>query len=261
MSIAKLKDIEIYYELHGDGKPLVLIAGYASDHLYWEGMLGKLAQHFQVLTFDNRGAGQTKDADSPFTIETMANDTMALIKYLNLAQPHIVGHSMGGAVAQAFAHQYPDHLNKLIIANSAHKLKLKTFLAMESLLNLRKDSIAFDHLIDTALPWFFSSAYLADPKHIELFKKSILNNPYLQSIEDQERQLNAMKSFDSQSWLHEIKVPTLIIGSEEDILNLPLECQHLATALHAGLVTVPGGHSSPIEQAEKLSKLIMDFLN
>lgn len=62
-------------------------------------MLNKLKSYFEVLVFDNRGIGQTKDAGDFFTLETMADDTMKLIKKLGLERPHILGQSMGGAIA------------------------------------------------------------------------------------------------------------------------------------------------------------------
>lgn len=78
-------------------------------------MLNGLATRFQVLIFDNRAIGQTKDNNTPFTLEIMAEDTMALVQQLGLENPVILGQSMGGAIAQIIAKNYATQINKLII--------------------------------------------------------------------------------------------------------------------------------------------------
>ncbi len=132
---------------------------------------------------------------------------------------------------------------------------------MESLLNLRKENILFDLLIEAGIPWFFSSEYLAEPKNIATFKENLKNNPYPQSLKDQARQFRTIPPFDSRGWLHEIKVPTLVIAAEDDILTLPAESQQLAQGLpNAQFITIPGGHSSPLEHPAIVNDAILKFL-
>ena len=257
----KINDIDIYYELHGIGQPLVLISGYACDHAFWTVMMSKLITRFQVLIFDNRAVGQTKDDGSPFKLDLLAEDVMGLVHQLGLIQPHIVGHSMGGAIAQIIAKKYPNEINKMIILNSAATFNIRTIKALESMLNLRKANVPFDLLIETCMPWLFSSGYLAKPENILSFKESVMNNLYLQSMKDQERQFNAIVDFDSRSWLNELKTESLIISSTEDILDLPTEGQELKeNILQAEFKLIPGGHSSPIEQPHEVCELIFNFL-
>jgi pimeloyl-ACP methyl ester carboxylesterase len=261
MPLAKLKNIDIYYEIHGEGKPLVMVAGYTCDHTFWNPMLNSLTKHFQTLIFDNRAIGQTKDTNDSFTLETMAEDTMALIQYLHLVQPVIIGQSMGGAIAQIIAHKFSEQISKLVIMNSTTKFNMRTLKAIESLLNLRKNNLSFDLLVETGMPWFFSSDYLAKSGNIGAFKENLQNNPYPQSLEDQERQFKALQSFDSQSWLSEINNPTQIIAAEDDIIATVSESQRLAKDIKgAKLRIIPGGHSSSLEQAESLNQIISNFL-
>jgi 3-oxoadipate enol-lactonase len=261
MAITNINGLDIYYELHGQGNPLVLIAGYTCDHTFWGEMLDELTKAYQVLIFDNRGVGQTKDANSSFTLETMAEDTMTLVQQLGLVHPHILGQSMGGAIAQLIAKKYADKINKLIILNSVAKFNIRTIQALESQLNLRKENVLFDLLIESSMPWFFSSDYLDKPENITAFKEIVQNNPSPQSIQDQERQFTALRQFDSRGWLQEIKTPTLIISAEEDIVCLPVESQQLANnVLNAQFITIPYGHSSPLEQPSKVNKALLQFL-
>ena len=170
MPTININGVDIYYELHGQGDPLVLIAGYTCDHTFWNAMLDELAGKFRVLIFDNRGIGQTKDNGASFTLEMMAEDIVALIQQLGFLNPHILGQSMGGAIAQMIAKKYSDKINKLIILNSAAKFNTRTVKALESLLNLRKKDVSIDLLIEASMPWFFSSEYLTKSENISAFK-------------------------------------------------------------------------------------------
>ncbi|CDZ77544.1 Putative non-heme bromoperoxidase BpoC [Legionella massiliensis] len=260
MAFLKVNGASIYYEVHGQGEPLVLVAGYTCDHLFWSAMLDELAKKFQVLVFDNRAVGQTTDDGALFSLDDMAQDTMALIEHLGLKRPHILGQSMGGAIAQIIAKKYPDKIGKLIILNSTGKFNRRTDLALESLINLRKQDLSLDLLIEAAMPWFFSSAYMSDPKNIIAFKDAITGNPYPQSIEDQIRQCRNIPTFNSQSWQHEIKAPALVIAAVEDIIALPSESQELAKGINAQFVLIPGAHSSPLEQHQEVNKAVVNFL-
>ncbi|OJV09288.1 MAG: hypothetical protein BGO14_02855 [Chlamydiales bacterium 38-26] len=89
-------EIEIYYEIHGEGYPLVLIAGLGCDMSIWDPILDLLKRHFKIIIFDNRGVGRSSSPSQPYTISDMALDTWNLIAKLELHKPHVLGHSMGG---------------------------------------------------------------------------------------------------------------------------------------------------------------------
>lgn len=261
MPTIDVEDVSVYYELYGKGQPLVLIAGYCCDHTFYSFILDELTQHFQVLIFDNCGVGQTKDSNKTLNLELMAQTTILLVRSLGLNQPHILGQSMGGAVAQIIARDYTREINKLIILNSAAKFSLRSILASESLLNLRKNNVPLSLLIDTSLPWFFSDDFLSVPQNISFFKEALINNPFPQSIQDQERQLMALKNFDARTWVNRLNIETLIVAAEQDIIVSPEESRELAQSIaKSQFVLIPGGHSSPLEQPQIVSKHIIEFL-
>jgi len=102
MPVATLSDVSIYYEIHGDGEPLVLIGGLANDVADNLAMVLMLAQHFEVIAFDNRGVGRSDKPDISYSIETMAADTAELLDALGIQQAHILGASrqfVGSVVA------------------------------------------------------------------------------------------------------------------------------------------------------------------
>src|SRR6266700_2919026 len=99
MPYLKIDDIQMYYEIHGDGEPLLLIVGLGTDISEWDGIIRWLAQKYQVLAFDNRGAGRTDKPDVPYSIEMMADDTAELMKALAIERASLLGISMGGKIA------------------------------------------------------------------------------------------------------------------------------------------------------------------
>jgi len=261
MAVASINGVDIYYESHGNGHPLVLVAGYGCDHTFWGAMLDDLAENFQVILFDNRGIGQTSDSGSAFKLETLADDTAALIKHLDLKQPHIVGQSMGGAIAQILAKKYPRHIGKLVILNSAAKINARTLMALKNFTKLVIENVALELIIETSMPWFFSSEFLTSPERVERYIDVVKANPYPQSVENQTRQFNALVDFDAHAWAHEISTPTLLIAAKDDIVALNYESQWLASNIpNAHFEIIPGGHSSPLERPKDVNRAVLKFL-
>jgi pimeloyl-ACP methyl ester carboxylesterase len=108
--------IDIYYAIAGAGEPLVLIAGLGYNSWMWHKMIPGLAKHFRVIAFDNRGVGESDKPAGPYTAQMLADDTAALMQSLGVARAAILGHSMGGFIAQAFALSYPERVSKLILS-------------------------------------------------------------------------------------------------------------------------------------------------
>ena len=110
--------INICYETHGAGDALILISGLGYDRWQWHKMTSGLSQYFQVIVFDNRGAGESDKPAGPYVAQLLADDTAALLEALGHKQAFIMGHSMGGFVAQALALSRPDLVKKLILAST-----------------------------------------------------------------------------------------------------------------------------------------------
>ena len=114
----KTNNIELYYEVYGAGQPLVLISGLGYPLWQWHKMVPFLAEHFQVITFDNRGVGQSDKPAGPYTAQMLATDTAGLLDALGIEKAIIAGHSMGGFVAQAMALDFPQKVAKLILCST-----------------------------------------------------------------------------------------------------------------------------------------------
>ena len=95
----KVNDIEIYYEVHGQGDPLILIMGLRRNVEWWYSQIPTLSKHFKLLAFDNRGAGLSDKPKTDYSIHLFADDTAELMQFLNIKRAHVLGISMGGYIA------------------------------------------------------------------------------------------------------------------------------------------------------------------
>lgn len=117
MPKATVNGIELYYESHGKGDPLVLISGLGYDLWIWHMMVPDLAENFRVITFDNRGVGKSDKPPGAYSAAMLAEDTAGLIEFLGYEKAHVYGHSMGGLVAQELVISRPDVVDKLILSS------------------------------------------------------------------------------------------------------------------------------------------------
>jgi pimeloyl-ACP methyl ester carboxylesterase len=116
---AEVKGIDLYYETHGTGRPIILLHGGLGSGEMFEPIIPALTERHQVITPDLQGHGRTADIDRPIDVRLMADDIAALIDHLGLDRPDLVGYSLGGGVAFFTASKYPGKVRKLVMA-SAH---------------------------------------------------------------------------------------------------------------------------------------------
>ena len=210
MPTVQVNDITMYYELQGEGEPVVLIAGLRLDLSEYHGIDSWLAQKYQVVAFDNRGAGRTDKPDIPYSIEMMADDTAGLLQALGIRAAYIIGISMGGRIALALALQHPQLVKKLLLVSTSARVPKRgwRFRLME---------------IITLLP--------------------ILKGKYPQPLYAYLRQRQASGAYNCTDRLHELHMPTEILHCKND-KTAPDE---LAEEMRAGIagskiITFQGGH-------------------
>ena len=210
MPEVKVNDIQVYYEIHGEGELLVFIAGLGSDLSENGEIIGWLAQKYQVLAFDNRGVGRTDKPDIPYSIEMMANDTTELMQSLGMRQANILGISMGGRIALALALAHPERVKKLIlVSTSAQTTKRNRWMPLLGRVS--------------TLPIF----------------RSKYPQPYYAHI----RQRQASSAYNCADRLHELHMPTVILhGKKDSIVPYPVAQELHAAIQGSKLITFEGGH-------------------
>jgi len=118
MPRARTGEIEIYYEVHGQGLPLIMILGLGQDIATWDFQVSEFSKYFRLIVFDNRDSGRSSQCLAPYTTEDMARDTLGLMDYLHIERAHILGTSMGGMIAQQVALLVPERVMSLVLAST-----------------------------------------------------------------------------------------------------------------------------------------------
>ena len=205
----------MYYEIHGDGFPFILITGLAGDVNWWNlEDIKKYAEHFKTIIFDNRGAGRTDKPNMSYTMDLFASDVLGLMDALNIEKAHILGSSLGGMITQEIAINHPERVEKLILC-STHCGGSEMIKPSQEVLEMMTSSK--QDLIDGIIALCFTDKFIkSNPKQISKFKSQISQTriPPKSYI----LQLQSVNSFDTYSRLKHIEAPTLILHGEEDIL-------------------------------------------
>jgi pimeloyl-ACP methyl ester carboxylesterase len=260
MAIVEANGQGIYCEVHGDGEPLLLIAGFACDHTVWDLVLPPLAKRFRVVAFDGRGMGRTP-GPGPASIREMAADAVAVLDALETGPAHVVGHSMGGMVAQQLALSHPQHVRTLTLAATCAQVGCRAqsvIVSAAELAELVEPAVA----ARAALPWMYSDAFFATPGAADQTVEQMLANPFQPTVEGISRQSEAIGEFDASARLGEISCPTLVMVGREDILFPVESARQLADGIpDAQLVVLERtAHLLVIESPDAVTATMLKFL-
>jgi pimeloyl-ACP methyl ester carboxylesterase len=262
MPKVRVGGIELYYEVAGQGEPVVLIMGFGGDHQAWGFQYRELAGRYRVVAFDNRGAGQSDAPDLPYTTRMMAEDTIGLMDALGIDRAHVVGASMGGMIAQELALAHPARVRSLQLHCTLAQPDAQSRALIQAWRGARP-ALTREQYLRLQFLWLFSPATWQDrPDFIEMILANGVANPFLQSDVGFIRQGDAILTHDALDRLPSLRAPTLVTVGEDDILVPPRFSRGLAAAIRgAELHTVPGaGHVHFWEQVETFNRLCLTFL-
>jgi len=266
MPAANVNGIDIYYKVHGEGEPLLLIAGLGYDLWMWHKMVPGLAEHFQVITFDNRGVGLSGKPAGPYTAQMLAADTAGLLDALDVDSAHVMGHSMGGFVAQALALDHPGKVRKLILSATnfggprhvpvtPEALAVLTDMTSDPITRLRRGIV-----ISTG-PGFAEE----HPELIDEWVQYRVEHPidphgYGAQLGVGMALLAEAASFEHR--LKDVSAPTLILHGQHDKVVPPENARLLAGQIPNSTVKIlPGaGHFFPFEVPDGAVRAIVEFL-
>jgi len=137
MPTVKVNDVNLYYEVSGQGAPLILIMGLRRNVSWWYQQIPDLSQHFRVIAFDNRGAGRSDKPVMEYSISLFADDTAGLMNALGIKTAHILGISMGGYIAQELAIRHPEMVRSLILGCTSPGGNRAVIMSEERMKNLQ----------------------------------------------------------------------------------------------------------------------------
>lgn len=250
METITVNGVRLAYERRGTGSPLVLLHGYPLDHHLWDEVAPFLVDTFDLILPDLRGFGESSTVDSFYTVEDIASDIAALLDHLEIRKAAIVGHSMGGYVALAFARLYPERVSGLGLVSSQ----------------------VLADAPDRKEGRYKSAAEVADKgigSVVAAMTPKFTSNQKLQEVarESMERQqpaayIGALKAMaergDSTPLLSSLNVPVVLIHGDVDQL-IPIDrAREVKAALpNAYLVEIRGaGHMPMMEDKEKTAEAL-----
>ena len=251
----------LYYEEAGQGEPLLMVMGLGTDHLGWILQVPEFSKHYRVITFDNRDVGQSKQADGPYEVADMAGDALALADHLELDTFHLLGMSMGGAIAQEMALIAPERLRTLTL--------IVTFggggnwgVERARLWSEIRSLIDRDTHLDWLLLFGMSEQFYDDPARVEYSKQLLRANPHPQSPEAFGRQVQASGRHEARERLPQISVPTHVIGAEHDTLIPVWKSKEIAQLIPGATYSVMprAPHALNMERAEEFNEMVLGWL-
>jgi len=254
-------DVDLHYEIRGRGKPVLLVAGLASDNAFWLPVVDDLATQHQVIVVDNRGSGRTTPLDIPTSIAAMADDCAALVRHLQLPSVDLVGHSMGGMIAQECAIRHAALFDRLVLAatgpvNSVRNNDL--FASWAILFTKIERALWFRNLYY----WVLSAGFFDKKASIDALVQLAATYPYQQSAAALAGQVRAIAAFDSTRYLSVIQARTLVLAGTADLLFSVGSSAAFAKAIpHASFHAIEGAaHSFPVELPQEFTRRVLAFL-
>jgi pimeloyl-ACP methyl ester carboxylesterase len=259
MAWAELTDVRCYYEVLGEGEPLLLIPGLGVTAAVWDPIAGDLAQHFSLILVDNRGMGRSLARREPTTLSDFCSDLVELLDHLQVERTHVLGLSLGGVIAHRFAVDHGSRVNRLVLASCTDRftpyLRHIALLLGQTLRRMRSNAFAQTMEVMGTSPQYLDS----QPELIEQrIREKCAQNIPPQAIG---RQLRCLAS--SKSELDDpVLAPTLVVAGEHDFLIPNCYAREMASRIPGSrFVMIPGGGHNPlVECPDQTLPLITEFL-
>ncbi|MFH0786820.1 MAG: alpha/beta hydrolase [Pseudomonadota bacterium] len=257
-----LDDPGIYYEVHGQGEPLVFLNGIMMNTLSWVDHIARLKDHYQLIIYDLRDQGQSSRLEEGYDIGIHAEDLKKLLDHLKIPKAHLWGLSYGGQVALIFSLKYPHRVDKLVLSNTSAYVD-QYLLSLGELWKRAARLYEGEAFFDLALIPIYSRAFynnhydwLANRR--KLFK-DFLTRPWFDGFI---RLASSNATYDIRSQLADLKHQILLIAAQEDIITPYAQMLEMSRALvNAQIVCLPEtGHAAFLEKMDTVCTLLKGFL-
>ncbi len=250
-------NLDIHYESCGKGEPVLLLHGLGSSGLDWEYQIDALALHYQTITVDFRGHGQSWKPAGRYSVPLFAADIIELIETLKLPPAHLVGLSMGGMVAFQLAIDAPQLVKSLVIINSGPELILRTL--SERMMFLQRTlivrTLGIKHLAS-----FLGKLLLPEP-HQQQRQSTLIQRWSKNDKAAYLKSLRALIGWSVTNQLDQIACPALVVSADQDYTPVSFKQAYLTKMPRAELAVIHDSrHLSPIDQPDQVNEAILAFL-
>ena len=262
MPKVSVNGLKLFYEIEGEGEPVVLIPGFAAGRWIWFKQTADLSRKFRVIVFDPRGVSASDKPEGSQTIGLLADDIAHLLKTIGIESAHVVGASFGGFVAQEFALKYPAMTRKLVLCCTSYggpnhvAPERETLIALASTKSLNSEERMRANLLLAFTPEYIRTQVAEVDRVIHLRATNEVPEHIYWS------QLQAAMSFNAESRVEQIATPTLVLSGDADVIVPVQNSRNLAAKIPgAQLRIIQGGsHTFFIERAEEFNQIVSEFL-
>ncbi len=263
MPRTRVGELELNYEVEGQGPPVLMLMGLGGDLQGWALLRAELARLYRLVLLDNRDAGGSDEARGAYTLADMATDALGVMDHLGIERFHVAGASMGGAIAQHMALQAPVRVASMALVSTWGRTD--AFLgAIFRHWRLLAGVVSAQDFLAGQLPWAFTYRYFQQPPAalMELQAGRGARGELLKSVGAYQRQADACLAHDVLDLLILLQTPTLVVVGEDDILTPARYARALATSLPRAQVTlVPAGsHACFLETPKPVTERLLAFL-
>jgi 3-oxoadipate enol-lactonase len=253
--------IELAYELRGDGpETLVLVNGLADTKETWEAQLPAFAERYRVVSYDNRGVGESSTPAGTYTTAQMAEDLAGLVDAIGLERFHLLGVSMGGMIAQEYAIAHADRLLSASFCctySYPGPFCLRLFSCWRDLV----PDLGVGFTQREVLLWAFTTDFFEQrEEELVAIEDYMATNP--QPTESYLAQLHSIETHDTRGRLGAVTCPALTLAAKQDLIIYPKLSRRLHEELPSSAwVEVAGGHACLWEFPEAFNEAVLGFLS
>ncbi len=261
MQTVRRGEMEIAYWRDGQGPPVVWIQGLNADHTAWLSQVLAFRDRYDCLALDNRDVGRSGRATGPYTLADMAEDVRAVLDDAAVDDAHVVGLSLGGAIAQELALRSPEWVRSLTLVSTFARPDARLTAILDAWRTIYP-ILGPSDFARQSWPWLFSSAFFERPNNLRNLQRYADNAPHPQESDAFVRQAGVTLDADRSERLAMMQIPTLVVGGAADALVPPYLMRELAEIIPgARYVELPGvGHSANIEGRTEFNRIVGEFL-
>jgi 3-oxoadipate enol-lactonase len=257
MAKLRIGDIDLYYEIIGQGEPVLLIHGLGSSSRDWELQIEPFSKNYQVITYDVRGHGKSGKPSGPYSIPLFAQDAIELIKKLEIAPVHVVGISMGGMIGFQLTVDAPELVKSLVVVNSGPEMVVKMVKDRFQVLQRRLIVRIFGM---RKMGEVLSERLFPKAEHEDIRKMFVErwaeNDPraYRESFK-------AIVGWTVMDQLERIDCPVLVVAADEDYTPVEAKAGFVRKLPRGEMVVIEDSrHATPVEKPDVFNQVILAFL-